>query len=435
MHILILGGGAASLALAGLIDNSKHRVVIIEQDSPEDFAKKWHWYDNLDVAELRRLGYDYILPDSFPKQEERLVSSPSGKFTLRFKMKDNLAYEQVYRPKLLVRLQDKAREKASLRFDTRAKSLLIENDCVVGVKLQDGHEIRADLTVDCSGLTELNQKLLGDYALSDEETMTVFRGLFPREEKDAPPAADNITLQPSGISGLSRYSIDAAGKTDIFISHIGKAESDWTTQILADIIKENSTWDIPHLKSGKWGEYLVPARSPLSQFVFDGYILLGDSACMSVPFTGEGIVNALHGAKILADVINEKEAATAENFWEYQTRYYREAGKNVWRLSVLHRWLMKSPSAILEDLFSSRIFNAKDAQRVFSGQFLSLKPLDILQRSLQLLLHPRLLISIIGMFAHAIWAEECGRSIPTKYDTKKIAAWQQKINRAFEGFQ
>jgi len=435
MHILIIGGGVAGLALAGLIDNSKHRVVILEQDSPEDFAKKWHWHDNLNIAELRRLGYTDVLPQSFPEQEDRIAASPSGKFKLRFKMKKPFIYEQVYRPVLLSSLYEKAREKSNLRYDTHVESLLIENGRTAGAVLLDGQEIRADLTIDCTGITELSRPLLGELYRGDEEIMHVFRGLFPREQKDSPPAADCITLKPDGNAGFSRYTIDAAGKTDVFVSCLGSVKSDWANDILNGLFKEHSSWDAPNIPAGKWGEYVIPTRCPLTQLVFDGFALLGDSACMAIPYIGTGIVNTLHGAKILANVINgfgERDSADINKLWKYQERYYRKVAKSVWRSYILNRWLQTADNETLENLFSSRIFGSADAQRIFTGRFLSLAPQTIFRRSLQLMLHPKLLLSIIAMFAQAIWAEECGRSIPEKYDEKRIAAWQQKMKRALD---
>ncbi|MDR1410539.1 MAG: tryptophan 7-halogenase [Oscillospiraceae bacterium] len=432
MHILILGGGAAGLALAGLIDNSKHRVVVLEQDSPEEFAKKWNWYDNLNVAELRRLGYAEVLPDSFPEQGERTVASPSGKFKLRFKIERPLSYEPVARQRLLSGLREKAREKAGLRYDAKAESLLVEDGRVAGVLLPDGREIRADLTIDCTGATELSRPLLGDLFRTETETVTVFRGIFPHEQIDAAPAIDNVVLKPLGIPGVSRYSINASDKTDVYIGCVGSANGDRAAKILEELLKEHSPWDKPDINAGTWGKYKIPARCPLPQFVFDGYALLGDSACMSALHVGSGIVNALHGAKILADLVNKDGGTDISTLWSYQVRYYRETAKSDWRVDVFNRWLLEIPDEVLESMFSSRILTPDDAERVFTGRFISFAPKNILHKGAQLILHPRLLFSIIGVFVRSIWVEECRRSIPEQYDAKRVAVWQQRLARAME---
>ncbi|MDR3345147.1 MAG: hypothetical protein LBT21_06125 [Oscillospiraceae bacterium] len=432
MHILILGGGIAGLALAGLIDGTKHRVVVLEQDSPEEFAKKWNWYDNLNVAELRRLGYGGVLPDSFPEQGKRTIASLSGKFKLRFRIERPLSYEQVSRQSLLANLREKARENANLRYDTQAEALLIESGRVAGIILPDGREIRADLTIDCTGVSEISKPLPGGSFLAEEDTMTVFRGIFPHEKKDTPPTMDCVAVRPLGTKGVSRYSLDAADKADIFISRVGLAEANWAEGLLSNLLKQQSAWDEPDVPAGNWGEYKVPVRCPLTQMVFDGCALLGDSACMTSPFMGTGIVNALHGAKILAELINDGGGADMESLWKYQVRYYREAAKNTWRTDIMKRWLLKIPDELLERVFSSRIVSQQDAERIYTGRFFSLTPPDLLRRGLQLLPHPKLMISVLSMFSHAIWAEECGRSIPEEYNEKRVAAWQQRLARAME---
>ena len=421
--------------MAGLINNGKHRVLVLEQDSPETFAKKWDWHDNVDIARLKKLGYGHILPDEFPPQEERMVSSPSGRFKLRFSVRKKLVYEQVYRPQMLVRLQEKAREIAGLRFDTRVQSLLVRNDQVVGVALLDGQEIRADLVVDCTGNGRLSYELIGD-ALAQRYS-TVFRGIFPyaggASDEDERQILDSLKLKPRGIEGIARYGVDARGNTDVVIRKMGEPAGNWESDILKELVEENSQWDKPQIQDGQCGGYICTVGPPLTQLVFDGYALLGDSACMASALFGEGLVNALHGAKILAEVINEIDSADMASLWKYQLRFFREAAKNTWRLGVLSHWLLKSSDSILEKLFSSRVFGAHDAERIFRGQFLSLAPQKILQRGVQLLLHPRLLFALIPLFASSIWAEECARSIPDKYSEKQFSAWKARMDKALRG--
>jgi flavin-dependent dehydrogenase len=143
-------------------------------------------------------------------------------------------------------------------------------------------------------------------------------------------------------------------------------------------------------------------------------------------------VNALHGAKLLAEAINNADGFDMDALWKYQVNYYRSAGKNVWRLYVLRRWLLEAPDELVERLFATRMIGPEDAERVLTGRFVSLKPLNVLRRSLQLALHPRLAFSVLRMFSHAVWAQECARSIPEKYDERRIAAWRQRLVRAME---
>ncbi|MDR1805400.1 MAG: tryptophan 7-halogenase [Clostridium sp.] len=430
MNILIIGGGAAGLALAGRIDGTKHRVVVLEQNSPEEYDKKWNWFDNLNVEELRRLGYGGVLPEEFPARGDCVLVSPSGKYKLRFRFKRPLVFEQVYRPRMLTLLRERAREaSASLRYDTCAESLLVgENGRVEGVRLQDGRRIAADLTIDCSGSSKLSAELDGASAPALDEILTIYRGVFPREERNRPHAQLSVYLKPLGIRGAAGYSVDAAGNTDIHAGCVGKMDAETADSVQGELVGDNAGWDRPDLHAAPWRAYRTPARSPLTRLVFDGYVLLGDSACMTVP-TGSGIVNALYGAKLLAELINGG-ASTAQELWQYQLRYFRERAKNVWRLYTLKRWLMESPDEVLEKLFAAHIAVPEDAERIFSGRFVSLKPLDLLRRSIQLLSAPRLIMPIISMLSHAIWAEECGRQIPEKYDEKKIEDWRRRLEKA-----
>jgi flavin-dependent dehydrogenase len=74
----------------------------------------------------------------------------------------------------------------------------------------------------------------------------------------------------------------------------------------------------------------TPYRRPPYSFVADGFIALGDAACLTNPWNGEGITAAWRHARIAAAtadrVLKNGETASKAALWEINQRYYKEQG-------------------------------------------------------------------------------------------------------------
>lgn len=87
----------------------------------------------------------------------------------------------------------------------------------------------------------------------------------------------------------------------------------------------------------------LPLGSKVRKAYGDGFILLGDAAGLIDPFTGEGIGNAMHSAKIAAEVLTEvckSNDYSASRLQVYQERVWKEMGDTL-RLSYKLQRLLK----------------------------------------------------------------------------------------------
>ncbi|MDR0883622.1 MAG: FAD-dependent monooxygenase [Oscillospiraceae bacterium] len=429
MNILIIGGGVGGLALAGLIDDQKHNVAILEKNAPELQARRGQWFDHINLSQLIKLGLgDLLPPETLLASEapERTLAGPSRKFKLRFKI-GAPAYAPVWRPDLLAALRTRAAAKAQIRYDTRVNAILIEGERVTGVTLTDGREIRADLVVDASGLGGLSRPLLADLYCRDEDFLTLWRADFPADDSFSP--GDNFDVRPTNGGVLTRFSRNAAGRVDLLLGQHGAMEPGFVKRALADALRTHCADAPPEIDEHDGDFYILPTRAPSLQMVFNGCAMLGDSAYMTHPLTGAGIVQTLHAAKILAEVLSEIDTADADALWRYQLRYYKQCAQNSFRLDTIRRFIVDAPDEVLDQILEARVFTESDMRRIFMGRFLSLAPQHLLIKGAQLLFHPRVLAEVVDCLAHALWAQECARGIPEHYDVKKVAAWQQRTLR------
>lgn len=76
---------------------------------------------------------------------------------------------------------------------------------------------------------------------------------------------------------------------------------------------------------------ITPYHRPPYSMVDDGFIAMGDAACLNKPNNGEGCISALYQAEIavqiVSDELTEGGYLTKERLWAVNTRYLEEKGK------------------------------------------------------------------------------------------------------------
>ena len=169
----------------------------------------------------------------------------------------------------------------------------------------------------------------------------------------------------------------------------------------------------------------------------NGYVLLGASAFMAIPFNGSGIEMTLAAAKDLVSVIKKLGDApfTAENLWQYTLLFVKRAGARNAAQYVFRQAVEALPHEDLDFLFTSGLFDKgivaiatldrKQLSRVnvrsfFSGFRSTMQRKEITK-------------TVRGAFTHAVRGYFLARSIPSKYDHAKVAEWKKKYDVFMRG--
>jgi flavin-dependent dehydrogenase len=427
VKISIIGGGVGGLALAGLLDAARHDVTIFEKDSEAAFNGKYGWYDNINTNDLARLGFAHLIPRHLPEEEDRVIVSPGKANALVFRINSPGAYEPVWRPKLLAQLKADALQNAALHYGSPVQALLVENGAVKGVVTTEG-ELRADLVVDCSGLSALSKPLLDadGLRLNSSEFFVAYRAVYEHTSKKPAPFMDNIVLKHLGETGVGWYNVDPDGNIDVLLGRIGQLRQTTIDESLRDM----QAWAAPWSALGACIQsniYTIPVRYPLLQMVFDGYAALGDSAYMTIPMMGSGVVNALHAAKLLAKLLNKTDARRAATLWPYQTAYYKEAAPNAFAIDCLKRTALGMPNDKLELLMGAGVLSGEDIAAIFTGHFIPMTPAALLRKAPGGVKIPLVVAELGATVAKALAAEQVAKRIPQSYDPMRIAAWQQRL--------
>ena len=98
-----------------------------------------------------------------------------------------------------------------------------------------------------------------------------------------------------------------------------------------EVFKEfAATITLPPHQVDKIERGVTPYRRPPYSVVGDGFLCLGDSACLTKPFSGEGVTSGWTLCKIAVEVVDQAlqkdDYLTADSLWPINVRYFRGQG-------------------------------------------------------------------------------------------------------------
>ncbi len=127
---------------------------------------------------------------------------------------------------------------------------------------------------------------------------------------------------------------------------------------------------------------VTPYRRPPYSMVADGFVAMGDAACLTKPTCGEGVASSLVQTKIAVEAIDPLLRAgkplSRANLWPVNKRYVEAQGREfAYQLAVVSEAAATSP-AENDFLFEHGIvFNEKTLKAMAEGRELKLSPGEI----------------------------------------------------------
>lgn len=208
-----------------------------------------------------------------------------------------------------------------------------EKGNITGVTYTHSGELRranCRLVADCSGIPSAARRKLPDTAYVENFPLTqkdifyvVLYYVTYEDEKVDPMALHGSFMQYKAWSAPSGDSHGAILGVGANFSY------DYAEEIFRDF-RKNIPW--PKYRVDKVEKGMTPYHRGLYSFVDNGFIAMGDAACLTKPTCGEGCTSALYQAEIAVDVISgllkKGEALTRENMWSINRRYMEVQGKS-----------------------------------------------------------------------------------------------------------
>jgi flavin-dependent dehydrogenase len=328
--ILIVGAGTAGSYFGWQMARGGHSVVVVERSERSEVGKR------LDVFHIDSVKFDeFGVPPPDPESpefcvilEEGTSYSPEGKYpkTVRYPF-------HVMRLPLFLQRMFTLAESAGVRFEfsTAFSELVHEDGKIRGAVVESGGQertIRAGLVVDASGINAVvRTSLPSDYGVEnfktgpDEKFYVVLRYITwtdssrPRTVNSEGWTFYKSWVAPSFHEHGAIIGIGATGSYD----HAEEVFKEFSARIT-----------LPPHQVDRIERGVTPYRRPPYSVVGDGLLCLGDSACLTKPFSGEGVTSGWTLCKIAAEVVHHAlqrgDELTADALWPINVQYFRDQG-------------------------------------------------------------------------------------------------------------
>ncbi|MDR3312920.1 MAG: FAD-dependent monooxygenase [Oscillospiraceae bacterium] len=362
VDVAVVGGGPVGMMFARMMAEQQYSVLVIEKKSQAQVGDE---YDLFHLDEERFQRYTLAQPrpgdpDYANRFESGVYKSANNTHTC-FSHYPNLLLK---RAPFLARMQAWAAA-CGVRFCYETDFcgfLLNEAGQIRGVKCngaQGESTVHARLTVDCSGKEAVLRRQapganIDTFALTPRDLFYIHLQYVQlrHPEKDALTApihypqwkgwfgqGDSPAACLFGTGANLSYEY-AATCCERFRAAIPFPEHDLLTE-------EKGT---------------TPYHRPPYSMVADGFLCIGDAACMTKPFSGEGITSAWVGCEIAARVAGKAMAGgaypTQAALWDYNTQYAKTQGADfAYIMAVLCNAVDSTPAENEYEFAHKIVFN------------------------------------------------------------------------------
>lgn len=323
--VVIVGACTAGTYFAGLLAKGGLKVLVIDKDSEESLCKR------LDIIHFTKDSYAQFGLEPSREGDPEFVRDFHicySKSALNDHMKTNyLDVSVLHLPLFIRKLRNHAQSfGAEFRFSTAFRSLLYKDGKISGIVTDQGEEIASRLVVDASGISAAVRRSICDPFIENFET-------GPRDKfyvllkyvklKDKNQKVELSTSWPYYKGWIAPQHQEGGA-----IVGVGANLSfDYARKCMA---KFEAAVPLPEYDLQYEEAACTPYRRPPFSFVTDGFLVIGDAACLTKPINGEGIpsawVQCTPAAQVVLEAMKDGAYPTKEALWKINTIYQTGEG-------------------------------------------------------------------------------------------------------------
>ena len=416
--LIVAGGGLAGLIVASsaaYYSNQAMRILVVDRNPLPILGRKtitgWICGDAVGKKSVdymsERIGLKWGSPEIEHPVKGVMAYSPNHEAAVSFDGEGYLLNRKILPQK---QLQDALKLGIEVRGSVALRSLLVENDMVVGVAGQDllSNEVfkkTSKLVIDATGVTSvlrtnlsLNSFIQRKIDRVDLEATGRYIYRFDRLSEDKTyfdPTYCIIHLDqkiaPGGYAwvfpkGENKVNIGLGVQQKALDLHNTRSGIHHDVKALIDsYVRSNPVISNPAIareevdEGNGWGTWQVSVRRQNDCLVANGFMLVGDSAWMPKPLDAGGIGPAIIAATIAGkDAVEaiEKGDTTQEGLWRYNTDYVNDYGHKTAGLEVFRRMLQTLSNEDI-DYGMKHFLSKMDIDNITDGQHPEFSSLDM----------------------------------------------------------
>ncbi len=322
--VVVVGAGTTGCYFAWRLSEAGFRTIILEKRRLADLGK------DIDIFHMDEVRFDeFDIPH--PTGDELIAHHPTGLAwspDLQVQNEVRYAFYVMHKPAFQQRMHRYVLEAGGEILEQAAVTEpIVEDGFLVGVRVQkDGAtlDVRGRLVVDASGIDgAVRTRLPVDFGIeidpiSDEDTLFVCLE-FRDDLGEGLPTGLNFYPFHKAFWNPSRGSgailgIGQPGSYD----YAWKKHREWREEYFGD------PGQVVQRLQGR-----TPYRRSPYSLVGNGFLVIGDAAFQTKPFSGEGVTSSFTACRIAAQVAARALRAgdvSREALWPYNVRYFRDQG-------------------------------------------------------------------------------------------------------------
>lgn len=439
--VLVIGGGPAGVLSALTSAKNGKKVLLIDAKIYKEIGHKTCGDAlNLEPATFleEKLGIEKPHGDEVADFVECLIFKTSN---VEFPLEGDgyVLNRHPYGQRLLKQAEEYGVE---VRSETKAVRAITENGTVKGAvvrkKRKEDYEIRAKVTIDCSGRNFQIRRTLSqdEFPLIEKEMekrdlAASYREII-RLKEDHPYHNEIYLIYHKEIPEPGYFWIFTKGDKRLNVG-IG-----WFLDMEVDRGMKDHFWEVLHkyyppgtYEVEEKGGYTIPTRYPITNAVANGFITAGDAAFHVNPLSAEG-----HGPALIAGYYAGKAAAEAisgndvseKGLWQYNVDTMQHFGLSHTKLQLFNEALLKIKVVGLEFLLRRKILTREQFLSLHAGS--KMRKLEMLKIAIKAFPRYLILFQVKKIANEAAAFEKLFSEYPKSPD--EYPAWQSRFKTRME---
>lgn len=433
--IIVAGAGHGGISAAINLARSGYDVTVYEKQKREEMG--YDWEDAIELSAFDFAGIERPDESIYIKSHHMAYMSPNGKHILRMPYDKGIGRRvHMERKGLSAHLMAQA-EKAGVKlvFETEIVGPVIERNWVKGIRIKDGDTqtaVECDLLIDAAGMDSVIRTRLPESfgivkEFEDKNVFNAYRIYFDNTDGTITDPPYNVTFFHMDKPGIS-WTITDEKFVDIIVGKFKMSGELTMEEVEASIADFRSRYPYVGEKVLRGGEKImrIPISRMLPKIVYNGYAAVGDSAGMTIPLSGSGLVLSIMGGKYLADCVKSigNGEFSEKNLWQYEYNYFQEQGQNYLLLDAFKNFFTYVNAEDINYILKKKILTEQQFA-VADGEPLVLPLKQIIHIVLNCAPMLKIVPHLIGALSAVPLTPVIAKAMPKQYDEKKFARWKK----------